>query len=337
MKGYGRMHCYNRLCAICTENGYQNWQELQALLDEMCESALLHHVSVDHHSWKRRISQLRTFLRCDLRQLCTLDNECADLCLRFALSDPNPNSPSHSPCKHDHTKHHPQCDECQLLYEDARLFLESLSHIQGISQEKHKDWHERLEVCEFKTSKYVGHLMRDANAQQHQDETLRVLPAHVVQVIADYMMKRKGYKFAEIQTECFAKSSFSMLGTLSLRRLSDNERDAKVAELGSIADGAEFECRFVNLISDDAQQDWFKFAVDFFAVVSDLKKKHPDLQGLHLYINGAGNLTSIGVLYALMHCEDVTGVPVLSCNCCEPGKGKMSVDTNFAHCKGHGR
>jgi len=46
-------------------------------------------------------------------------------------------------------------------------------------------------------------------------------------------------------------------------------------------------------------------------------------------------LTSIGVLYALMHCEDVTGVPVLSCNRCEPGKGKTSVDTNFAHCKGH--
>merc|ERR1711871_642340 len=131
------------------------------------------------------------------------------------------------------------------------------------------------------------------------------------------MMKYKGSKFAELQSECFAKSSISLMGALGFRRLWLEEKIKGSSVFGDGPSAVEFECRHVNMISDDAHQDWYKFACDAFATLAEFKAKFPDLTDVCLFIDGAANLTGIGVVFVLLYAEEYTGLRVRSIDRCE--------------------
>ena len=223
-KGYSRMRCYTGLCAICADVGYQNWQALLSLCGTLADFARLYAIPISaSFRYQERITAIRTYLRCDFRDECTLDNRTAALCLRFALSHPSATSPFHSPCQHEHDSESAKCNMVPLLYEDVAAVIAALWRHPACTDEMAAEWRATLEECEGRTAKYIGHLMRDANAQQSQDDCLRRLSTSDAQFTLDYMMKYEGSKFAEIQQDCFGKSKISNCGGMAFRRLSGDQ------------------------------------------------------------------------------------------------------------------
>jgi uncharacterized protein YjgD (DUF1641 family) len=122
-KGYGRMRCFTGLCQNCTSWGYQNWRDLLRLCNELhhfTEENNITTVDIDFAKW---ISTVSTYYRLTFRERCTLDNKCASLCLRYALSDPNESSPYHSKCTHEHTEESAECNERRTHHHGRQLLL----------------------------------------------------------------------------------------------------------------------------------------------------------------------------------------------------------------------
>jgi len=342
-KGYGRMRCFTGLCTTCTFSGYRNWEDLFKFVQELLRFADINQISVQSRwskpsaeskgrgpavfEWKSRFQRVRDYYRVEFKDQVTLDNRCASLCLRYALSGPDD-----PPCDHVHDQTNEMCNERLLLFENIHDLLAVVLKSGKCSDEQAEHWREDLQAMELHTSKYIGHLLRDANATQDYDEHILELSDGTAALIADYMMKYEGSKFAEIQSECFAKTKLSVLGGLFMRRITQVDITASPDDLGP---EHEFKITHCRVVSDDCNQDWYKFVCDIFAQLKEYKHNNPHVNKVRLTTDGAANLVGVGVELLLMHSVHFTGIEVTVHNRNEPGEGKTGVDSDFSASKGH--
>ena len=125
------------------------------------------------------------------------------------------------------------------------------------------------------------HLLRDANATQDHDAHIQELSDGETALIVDYMMKYEGSKFAEIQLECFAKTKLSVLGGMFMRRILQGDITASPDDLGP---EHEFKITHCWVVSDDCNQDWYKFVCDLFAQLKEYKRNNPHVRQMGLPI-----------------------------------------------------
>ena len=350
--GYGRMKCYTGLCETCSKNGYQNWQEIIKLVDELCNLALRlkweDAAQATLQVWKDRINSISVYYQCDFKDLCKRDSPCASLCLQYALGDPTPGSMGHSKCDHEHHMGSDQCNDRYFVFRDLSKFIDSIqkkmtSDMDASVVEK---WRARLEKAEKRSLKYIAHLMRDANAALDQDEYLKDLGNDELLIIADYMMKWKGSKFTENGSQCFGKQPVSLLGLMIIRRVIQADIDLNRAAQPSACNSSSFLNKehlqqylvsHINVISGDTQQDWYKFSCDLCA---GLKVYHGQLNNAHasngrLDTDGAANLSGAGAELMISLMEEYTGITIGKHELCEAGHGKTIEDGYFQTAKGH--
>jgi hypothetical protein len=347
-KGYGRMRCYTGLCETCSEKGHHNFNNLTAMHGNITGFVEKHGLQwpaslpQTKKQWEHEIKLIRDYYKTSFKGNCRFQSDCVTHDLRYALAHPNPSSDFWM----DHSAHPREfsCAHCNrrlLFFENIEINMQDLQ-----SQLLHKTtpslvtaeselkvmW-SKLEKMAGKCESYAAHLMRDANADRYQNTIKANMKEWEISADFDYMMKYKGSKFAEKKQDHFGKKSLSLLGAEFIRLLTIEEEEAEPE--------AKRVVSYLNVVSSDTNQDWFKAANDMYGCLkryakgnAHIKEKHGKMDA-YVWTDGAGNFSGCGVMLMLMAAHMHTGINILECNLNEGQEGKKALDTKFAHYKGH--
>jgi hypothetical protein len=166
---------------------------------------------VDHgagHEWAKKarneIKEVKRYLKTDYRTHIGREENCADNCSTYALSD-SKKVEYHSECAHQHDV---ECDRCQTL---ERLLNDIETKINGTHMD---EWLTNcikfdFSQCNDAIRSWKAHLLRTVLQEEAKHDAMNSLDEETCLVIIDWAMKFLPLKYRESMAEFFGKRGLS--------------------------------------------------------------------------------------------------------------------------------
>ena len=194
------------LCNICTENGAENFGNLNKL-EEKIELLWLQNNEGEYpiSGIKELAENHKGYLFRDSSNNLKNHDECASHCMEWHLS----NDPK---CGNNYTNSCSSCNEHWQLHEDLANTLDELN----CSAEERDTLRNEIDTFEENLSKYVSHLIRGKyQCSCYMKEVADLKLGHVI-AVCDYTMKLMFRQLYEPQKKWFGKKGASVHGVMFL-------------------------------------------------------------------------------------------------------------------------
>ncbi len=252
------------------------------------------------------------YLKQELKSHISLDNECGDHCLKWALSDQKQKK-FQSKCSHKHTL---QCEKCSYI---NSLNNKLIAHLDSMKDSLGEIYDEHLldiRVNVKNIQEWKAHILRTLNQNRCKDGILQNLKKNQVLFIIDYPMKYLPRKFREPQESYFGKPGLSWHVSVAILRDDDDNFSVN---------------SYVTMLNRAPQ--------DSYAVISILKhmlqhfhKENPRINEGFIRSDNAGYYHCVDTITAL--CTDF-GVKIKRYDFSEAQSGKDICDRKTASMKSH--
>ena len=342
-KGYTRMRCYTGLCSICSEQGHANFEALIKIHDDMRGFFEKHNLPwpsklhASKKAWEGELRAIRDYLKVDFRRNLRFRSSCTTHSMHYALASPDPTSDFWMDISDNMSYSCEKCNRRIAFFENINdAMIDAMQQVNNhdsmiVSVHFMKEWKllsARLVKMSDKCDEYIAHIIRDTNAEKYQQKIKDGLKGHEVSMDFDYMMKHAGSAHAEKKKDHFAKPKTSLLGGEFIRLPTIKEESRTDVKVDRVVN-------YMNLVSADVDQDWFKATQDVNKCTRKYQKQNPQISDAYVWFDGAGNFASAGMMYNLMVSREQGRLNVKQCNRNEAQEGKKALDTHFSHEKGY--
>ncbi|CAG2245178.1 unnamed protein product [Mytilus edulis] len=210
----------------------------------------------------------KLYIKTDFKLHLGLEDQCADHCVQFALSDPNDSS-LQAACAHDHDM---TCDRCQLLSVSLVKLKKILSELQDFPEDLNIELLRDIELSESNIMSWRQHIVRCFNQDRGRTTLLDGLKPGEVLVIMDWAMKFLPLSFREKQSEWFGQKGLNWHVCVCIYK--DNEQNLKH--------------RTYIHVFDFVRQDWFAVVSILEHTLITLKSQLPELTTAFIRSDNAG-------------------------------------------------
>lgn len=257
---------------------------------------------------RRRIREDKNYLKTEYKIHCKIEeDECADHCRKFALSD-SLDKDFQCSCSHQHNVVCPKCDDLKKLFVDMKALIDSLS-TRFYSHDQKDDLTYDLVEAEKQIFEWKGHILRSINQETAKEEIVENLNENSALIVMDWAMKFLQLKYREKQSDWFAKRGLSW----HISSVICKGRDGKIQVF-----------TYAHLF-DTCTQDWYAVTSIVENLLQSIKE---DLQVTKVFLRSdeAGCYHSNNLIAAVRDIGDIVGVEVAGYHFSEPQNGKDVCD-----------
>ena len=257
---------------------------------------------------RKRILESKKYLKTGYKVHCKAhEDECADHCRKFALSDPHDKDFVCS-CSHQHNVVCPECEDLKRLFIDMRALIDEF--VTGFySQDQKDDLLYDLLEAEKQIFEWKAHTLRSINQEAAKEEIVENLKENSALIVMDWAMKFLQSKYREKQSDWFAKRGLSWHISSVIYKGCD--RNIQVFSYTHIF--------------DTCTQDWYAVTSIIENLLQTIKE---DLQVTKVFLRSdeAGCYHNNYLIAAVRDIGDIVGVEVAGYHFSEPQNGKDVCD-----------
>ena len=257
---------------------------------------------------RKRILESKKYLKTGYKVHCKAhEDECADHCRKFTLSDPHDKDFVCS-CSHQHNVVCAECEDLKRLFIDMRAFIDEF--VTGIYSHGQKDdlLYDLLEA-EKQIFEWKAHTLRSINQEAAKEEIVENLKENSALIVMDWAMKFLQSKYREKQSDWLAKRGLSW-------------HISSVIYKGCAGNIQVFSYTH---IFDTCTQDWYAVTSIIENLLQTIKE---DLQVTKVFLRSdeAGCYHNNYLIAAVRDIGDIVGVEVAGYHFSEPQNGKDVCD-----------
>ncbi|CAB4012091.1 Transposon Tf2-6 poly [Paramuricea clavata] len=260
------------------------------------------------------LCQIRQYLKSDFKIHISLENQCADHCRTYALSDST--LEYKKKCFH---KHNMTCDRCDMSKGTLSAIRTAVSSKNvTMSEETKEETVHDLDAAVQKIQFWKEHILRTV----HQDTAKNILEEmkpNQVLIIMDWAMNFLPVSYRETQSECFGKKGRPWHVCAPIFKKPDEDFEVKT---------------FFHLF-DNCTQDWFSVASIIEDILSNLKESYPEISEAFLRSDNAGCYHCAPLMLSILGLSKRTGIEIRRYDVSDAQSGKQICDRRIACAKSH--
>ncbi len=259
------------------------------------------------------IQELSIYLKQEIKSHISVENNCADHCLSWALSDSDVPL-FQSKCKH---KHNIECDKCISITQLGQNIHDLIEPLEQLLGEKYEEIAHDIDQYVSHITKWRSHIMRTINQARGKDDILKNLKDNEVLIVIDYPMKYLPKKFREPQESFYGKEGLSWHVAVAIE--SDPESDG-------------FNLTTLVTMLNKTSQDSYAVCSILHHILHYLKETKPKLKKCYLRSDNAGYYHCVGTLVSV---SKNCGLQVSRYDFSEAQSGKDVCDRKTVPVKAH--
>ncbi len=257
------------------------------------------------------MQEINFYLKQELKSHISLDNECPDHCIKWALSDPKQKK-FQEECTHQHRLHCEKCNYINTLKERLTKHVDKLNPLLG---EQYDEYLLDIAVNTKNISEWKGHILRTLNQGRCKDYILTNMKRNEVLIVIDYPMKFLPRKFREPQESYFGKPGLSWHVAVAIMK-----------------EGEDYCLKTYVTMLNRCPQDSYAVCCILKHVLCHFTKEHPRVKHVYLRSDNAGYYHSVETISSL--CNEY-GIKIKRYDFSEAQSGKDVCDRKTASMKTH--
>lgn len=293
-----------------TANGLNAIDSFQEILDNLASYDLS---QTWVNSMKTRVGQAGVYLKMQYRQHLSLQSQCADHCIAYALSD---GSDSLLTKKCDHI-HDVKCDDCESIKSLEADIMEKVVKLEAplrIIDELRHDTH----TAGTSIYRWRSHILRAYRQDTAKHDILLQMSNSAGMLFLDFAMKFLPQTHHETQQDFYAKKGISWHVSVLVRKVNGT-----------------FKVSVFYHIIQNGIQDWYAVVSIIQNLLNHLKTIHPELDTMYIRSDNAGCYHSAATVLSMPAVSTSTGILIKRMDFSEPCYGKDICDRRTAPVKMH--
>jgi len=292
--------------------GAQGFEVLENVIDKLEESGAM---STWAKEAKNILKETRRYLKTDYKSHIGGNEQCADHCTYYSLSDPQVEAFAKE-CSHAHDT---SCDMCSKI-DEILVGITKMISLPELHLSDQEQSHIRFDVEHATEAIYIwkAHLIRTVNQERAKQDTLNFLSDEKILVVMDWAMKYLPNRYREQMSDFYGKRGKSWHVSCIVHKPND-----------------DYEVETIVHLFDSCTQDWFSVASILENVLVTVKQEHPKVKAAFLKSDNAGCYHNATLILTLKSIGERTGIRVQRYDFSDPQSGKDICDRKIAPMKGH--
>lgn len=259
------------------------------------------------------IKEVKRYFKTDFKAHMGRQENCADHCTTFALSDPKKRE-LRKKCNH---KHDIACERCDSL-ETVLKEIKSQIDVNDIDDEQKSRLKFDFKQCETALYAWKAHLLRTVVQEEAKQDALSKLDHETCLIIADWAMKFLPLKYRENMSQFFGKRGRSWHVSAVVTKQNENY---------------EVEC-FVHIFNSCTQNNYAVASI-YEHLFHTIRVEYPLINKAYLRSDNAACYHNGPLLLSLPEIGKRTGVTPIRYDFSDPQAGKDICDRKTAPMKAH--